>query len=151
MWTLIKTKEQYNAAMDRILELSELDLIENTPEFDEFELLSLLIEKYEEKKYPSNLINTDPIRIIKFYMEQNGLSNQDMVVYFGSPSKVSEVLNYKRKLNLKMIRKLHEGLHISIDLLTRDYLLKKVDFHEKININKLFFNESTLGFNIKVA
>jgi len=103
MWTLIKDKTQYNAAMDRIIELADSELVENTPEFEEFELLSLLIKHYEDKKYPK--VKTDPVRAIKFVMEQNNLSQKDMIKYLGSSSKVSEVLNYKRKLTLSMIRK----------------------------------------------
>ncbi|HDR1206309.1 TPA: hypothetical protein QB268_002142, partial [Pasteurella multocida] len=119
MWTLIKDKAQYNAAMDRIIELADSELVEGTPEFDEFELLSLLIKHYEDKKYPT--VETDPIRVIKFFMEQNNLMQNDMVPYFGSVSKVSEVLNYKRPLNLKMIRKLHHGLGIPLPLIFDEY------------------------------
>ncbi len=119
MWTLIKDKAQYNAAMDRIIELADSELVENTPEFDEFELLSLLIKHYEDKKYP--VVETDPIRVIKFFMEQNNLMQNDMTPYFGSISKVSEILNYKRPLNLKMIRKLHHGLGIPLSLIFDEY------------------------------
>lgn len=121
MWTLIKDKAQYNAAMDRIIELADSDLVENTPEFEEFELLSLLIKHYEDKKYPTP--KTDPVRVIKFVMDQNNLKNKDMVPYLGSLSKVSEILNYKRPLTLKMIRALHNGLGIPHELLIDEYPL----------------------------
>lgn len=121
MWTLIKDKAQYNAAMDRIIELADSDLVENTPEFEEFELLSLLIKHYEDKKYPTS--KTDPVRAIKFVMDQNNLKNKDMVPYLGSLSKVSEILNYKRPLTLKMIRALHNGLGIPSELLIDEYPL----------------------------
>ncbi len=121
MWTLIKDKTQYNAAMDRIIELADSDLVENTPEFEEFELLSLLIKHYEDKKYPTP--KTDPVRAIKFVMEQNNLKNKDMKPYLGSLSKVSEILNYKRPLTLKMIRALHNGLGIPYELLIDEYPL----------------------------
>lgn len=119
MWKIIKDKTQYNAAMDRLIELAELDLEENTPESDEFELLSLLIQHYEEKKYPT--VKTDPVRAIKFVMEQNSLTNKDMIPYFGAASRVSEVLSYKRKLTLNMMRKLNKGLGIPLELLIDDY------------------------------
>lgn len=123
MWTLIKNKTQYNAAMERIMELVDLDLVENTPEFEEFELLSLLIKHYEDKKYPK--IKTDPIRAIKFVMEQNNLTNKDIAKYLGSASRASEILNYKRKLTLSMIRKLNKGLGIPLELLVEDYEVKQ--------------------------
>ncbi len=131
MWTLIKDKTQYNAAMDRIIELADSELVENTPEFEEFELLSLLIKHYEDKKYPK--VKTDPVRAIKFVMEQNNLSQKDMIKYLGSSSKVSEVLNYKRKLTLSMIRKLSDELKIPAQLLIEDYSLKD----ECFSLNKL--------------
>ena len=121
MYTLIKDKAQYNAAMDRIIELANSDLMENTPEFDEFELLSLLIKEYENKKYPKT--KTDPIRALKFVMEQNNLKNKDMIPYLGSSSKVSEILNYKRPLTLNMIRELHNGLGIPYELIIDEYPL----------------------------
>ncbi|MGC6407584.1 helix-turn-helix domain-containing protein [Bisgaard Taxon 45] len=135
MWTLIKDKAQYNAAMDRIIELADSELVENTPEFDEFELLSLLIKHYEDKKYPP--VKTDPVRVIKFFMDQNNLSNRDMVQYLGSYSRVSEILNYKRKLTLNMIRKLTGGLNIPSELLIPDYELLTTNYDIKPHYNIL--------------
>lgn len=61
--------------------------------------------------------------MIEFYMDQNDLRQRDMVEYLGSPSRVSEILNRKRKLTLKMMRKLHEGLGIPLEILVQDYNL----------------------------
>ena len=77
------------------------------------------IEKYEDKNYPISL--PSPIDAIKFRMDQMGLSQNDLVQYIGSKSKVSEVLNKKRKLSLKMIRSLYWGLGISLEILIQDY------------------------------
>lgn len=150
MWTLIKDKTQYNAAMERIIELADLDLVENTPEFDEFELLSLLIKHYEDQKYPK--VKTDPVRVIKFVMEQNNLTYKDMTAYLGSTSKVSEVLNYKRPLTLTMIRKLHHGLGIPSSLLIDEYPLELARIHPAIQAIKDIFNPTpNYQFNIKIG
>ena len=86
-----------------------------TPEADEIEVLSILIEKYEEKHFPIG--PSDPIEAIKFRMEQQGLTPRDLEAYIGSSGRVSEVLNRKRKLSLRMIRNLHEGLQIPYETL----------------------------------
>ena len=86
-----------------------------TPEFDELEILSTLIEAYEDKHFP--IEPAGPIDAIKFRMEQQGLSQRDMEAYLGTSGRVSEVLNGKRSLSLRMIRKLHEGLHIPYESL----------------------------------
>ena len=112
---LIKTEADYEAALKRIEEL--FDCQPDTPEGDEFELLVKLVEIYEQEKYPID--SPDPVEAIKFRMEQEGLSNTDMIVYFGSKSRVSEVLNRKRGLSLSMIRKLSSGLDIPAAVLIR--------------------------------
>lgn len=86
-----------------------------TPEADEIEVLSILIEKYEDKHYPIG--PSDPIEAIKFHMEQQGLTPRDLEAYIGSSGRVSEVLNRKRKLSLRMIKSLHEGLRIPYESL----------------------------------
>lgn len=81
-----------------------------TPEADELEVLSILIEKYEDSHYP--VTPSDPIEAIKFRMEQMELTNKDLNPFIGHSGRVSEVLNRKRKLTITMIRKLHDGLKI---------------------------------------
>lgn len=80
----------------------------DTPEADEMEVLVTLIEAYENKHYP--ITPPDPIEAIKFRMEQQNLSARDLEVYIGSSGRVSEVLNRKRPLSLRMIKRLHDGL-----------------------------------------
>lgn len=87
----------------------------NTPEYDEMEVLTALIEVYENKHYPIG--PASPIDAIKFRMEQQGLSPRDLEPYIGASGRVSEVLNGKRSLSLRMIRNLHEGLHIPYESL----------------------------------
>jgi len=110
---IIKTESEYNMALMRIEEI--FDAQPNTPKCDELELLSMLVEMYEEKEYKISL--PDPIEAIKFRMEQQNLSQKDLAPYIGSRSKVSEVLNRKRNLSLSMIRSLHEGLGIPAEVL----------------------------------
>ena len=109
----IKTEQDYNTALKRIDKLwgSKKD----TPSGDEFDLLVTLVESYEMKHYP--IAPPDPIDAIKFRMEQMGMTNTDMVKYMGSQSKVSEVLNRKRRLSLKMIKSLYKGLKIPAEVL----------------------------------
>jgi len=114
---ILKTEEDYNLALQRIEAI--FDAKPNTVEGDEFELLSLLIDKYEEEHYAIDLPH--PIEAIKFRMDQMGLKQKDLVVCFGDKSKVSDVLNLKRKLNLNYIRNLHQKLHIPLDALISDY------------------------------
>ena len=79
-----------------------------TPEADEMEVLVTLIEAYENKHYPIG--PPDPIEAIKFRMEQQGLTARDLEAYLGPSGRVSEVLNRKRPLSLRMIKSLHDGL-----------------------------------------
>ncbi|MFA5082880.1 MAG: transcriptional regulator [Hydrogenophilaceae bacterium] len=88
---------------------------EGTPEADEMEILVTLIEAYENKHYPIG--PADPIEAIKFRMEQQGLTARDLEPYIGPSGRVSEVLNRKRPLSLRMIKRLHDGLHIPYESL----------------------------------
>lgn len=110
---VIKSDADYQSA------LAYLDTLMNaapgSPEEEELELFSILIEKYEHEHFPISL--PDPIEAIKFCMEQKGLTRKDLVPYIGSQSKVSEVLNGKRPLSLSMMRALHAGLGIPAEVL----------------------------------
>ena len=109
----IKTEQDYNTAIRRIEELWGAK--KDSPEGDELDLLVTLVESYEMKHYP--IAPPDPIDAIKFRMEQMGLTKADMVEYFGSQSRVSEILNKKRSLTLGMIKSLYKGLKIPADIL----------------------------------
>jgi HTH-type transcriptional regulator / antitoxin HigA len=91
----------------------------NSAEGDELEILAILIDKYEEEVDPVGF--PDPIEAIKFRMKQQGLRQQDLVEVIGYKTRVSEILNKKRKLTLDMIRKLHDSLRIPTDVLVKDY------------------------------
>jgi HTH-type transcriptional regulator/antitoxin HigA len=114
---LIKTKKEYQQAMERLEML--FDAKKGTEEGDELEVLSILIEKYENEHFPIDL--PDPIEAIKFRMEQLGYNQGDLAKVVGLKSRASEILNKKRKLSLDMIRELHKKLHIPTDVLIQPY------------------------------
>jgi HTH-type transcriptional regulator/antitoxin HigA len=113
---LIKNEDDYNLALTRIEQL--MDSKPGSPEFDELELLSTLVEIYEDEHFPIDM--PDPVSAIKFRMEQLELNQQGLVPFIGSRSKVSEVLNRKRPLTLAMMRSLHKGLGIPSDVLLQE-------------------------------
>lgn len=110
---LIKTEEEYQNALEFVSAL--MDASPGSKEEEELELVAALIEKYEEEHFPVSL--PDPVEAITFRMEQQGLTQRDLIPYIGSQSKVSEILNHKRPLSLSMIRNLHEGLEIPAEVL----------------------------------
>jgi HTH-type transcriptional regulator / antitoxin HigA len=116
-YKVIKTEADYQNALHRLEVI--FDAKKNTKEGDELELLSLLIDLYEKDHFPIDL--PDPIEAIKFRMEQMNYKQKDLVELMGVKSRVSEVLNRKRKLTLDMIRRLSQTLNISTDLLIKEY------------------------------
>jgi HTH-type transcriptional regulator / antitoxin HigA len=102
-------------ALSRIDKL--MDAAPGTPEMDELELLTALVEMYEGRHYP--IASPDPVEAIRFRMDQLGLTQKDMAPYFGTKSKVSEVLNGKRPLSLAMMRSLNKNLEIPAEVLLR--------------------------------
>lgn len=114
---LIKTKKDYQVAINRLEVI--FDAKPNSKEGDELEVLSLLIENYENEYYPIDF--PDPIEAIKFRMEQLGYNQSDLASIIGLKSRVSEILNKKRKLTLDMIRSLHESLNIPTHVLVQQY------------------------------
>lgn len=113
----IKNAKQYKAALARLEKV--FDATPGTKEGDESEMLVILIEDYEQKHYPVG--PPDPIEAIKFYMEQKGYTLKDLEQALGYKSRVSEILSRKRKLNLSMIRSLHEKWKIPLECLVKDY------------------------------
>ena len=113
----IKTEKDYSSTLSQIERL--MDAKPNTPQMDELEVLTTLVEAYEEQHY--KIEAPDPIEAIKFRMEQEGLKQKDLITIVGSKSRVSEILNRKRKLTIEMIRNLHKQLHIPIESLFLDY------------------------------
>ena len=116
----IKTESDYEAALAEIERLMGAEL--NTPEGDKLDVLTTLVETYEEKLYPIN--PPDPIEAIIHEMESQGLTRKDLERYLGNRARVSEILNRKRSLSLQMIRNLQEGLGISAEILINPYPLQ---------------------------
>jgi HTH-type transcriptional regulator/antitoxin HigA len=88
---------------------------EQTPEADERDVLVTLVEAYENKHYDFG--PADPVEAIKFRMEQQGLTARDLEPFIGPSGRVSEVLNRKRGLSLRMVKRLHAGLKIPYESL----------------------------------
>jgi HTH-type transcriptional regulator/antitoxin HigA len=115
----IKSKKEYQAALRRLDEI--FDAPANTNEGDEAELLTLVIDVYENENFPIEA--PDPIEAIKIRMEEMGLKQTDLIGIIGEKGKVSEVLNRRRKLNLNMIRRINKRLHIPPSVLIQEYKL----------------------------
>jgi len=113
----IRTQADYKAALKKISSLLEAPV--GSKENEMLELLSVLVEAYEEEHHPVD--PPDPIEAIKFRMEQMGLTRRDLEPYLGSRARVSEVLNRKRPLSVEMIRRLNAGLGIPAEILIRPY------------------------------
>ena len=118
---VIKSKTEYEEACQRIYELinaSHDPILPGSNEADEMEVLSILIEKYEREQY--RLKAPDPVEAIKFRMEQMSLRQRDIAPLFGGKTRVSEVLNKKRPLSMKMIILLNRYLGIPLESLLTD-------------------------------
>ena len=115
----IKTEADYQAALNRLDVIFDAKI--GTKESDEADILGLLIDDYENIHYPIEA--PDPIEAIKIRMKELHLKQVDLVPEIGGKSRVSEVLNGKRKLTIDMVRKLTEKLSLSAGLLIKDYQL----------------------------
>jgi HTH-type transcriptional regulator/antitoxin HigA len=109
----IKTKRDYEKALRRVEKL--MDAKAGTDGGDELDVLATLVEAYEARNFP--IEPADPVDAILFRMEQQGLTRKDLEPFLGSRHRVSEILNRRRGLSLEMIRRLHEGLNIPLEIL----------------------------------
>ncbi len=132
----IRTESDYEKALQEIDGLISTDPDPNTVEGERLELLSILIEDYEEKHYPVPLPD-DPVEVILYFMEKNGLTRKDLEAYLGSKARVSEVLNRKRSLSLTMIRHLSSGLGIPAD-----FLIPRINLGKKSSGSHVFTSPS---------
>lgn len=111
----IRSEEEYDAALQEVSHWFDHEPDAGTPESDRFEILLMLIEKYESEHYP--VLPPNPIEAIRFRMEQSGLTVKDMEPYIGRRNRVYEVLSGKRPLTLPMIRRLNKELGIPAESL----------------------------------
>src|SRR6266849_5132543 len=112
----IRSEADYKAALDRIDAV--MDAEPGTPEGEELDVLTDLVEHYEEKHVPMGF--PSPVAAIEFRLEQAGLTQRDLVPFIGSRAKVSEVLSGKRKITMPMARALHEHLGIPAEVLLQE-------------------------------
>lgn len=116
----IRNAEEHETALAEIYTLWNAE--PGTAEADQLDVLVLLVEDYEKQHFPID--PPDPIDLILFVMEANGLKQKDMLPYFGTRARASEILNRRRPLTLEMIRKLADGLKLPTDLLVKPYPLQ---------------------------
>jgi len=121
----IRNEEEHERALAEIYSLWEVD--PGTAEADRLDVLMLLVEDYEKRHYPIDA--PDPIDMILFVMDANGLKQKDLLPYFGTRARASEILNRRRPLTLEMIRKLSDGLKLPADLLVKPYALHPYPDH----------------------
>lgn len=117
----LRTGADYNAALAEIERL--WGARRGTTDGDRLDILATLVEAYEDEHYPMD--PPDPIEAIKFRAEQQGLTRKDLEAILGSRTRVAEVLNRRRGLSINMIRRLHEKLGISAEILIRPVRIKK--------------------------
>ncbi len=110
---LIKTEKEYRFALATVEKL--MDAKEGTREESLLNILSILIEKYEDEKYP--IPSPDPVSAIKFRLSQLGMTTKDLASFVGGKNRVSEILNKKRGLTIKMMKTLHNDLGVPAESL----------------------------------
>jgi HTH-type transcriptional regulator/antitoxin HigA len=115
----VKTKKDYEWALQRCYDLMQKNIKPNTQQADELEILSILVENYEQKHSP--VAPANPVEAIKFRLEQMGASETELTKILGVRSRKSEILSGKRKLSLTMIRELHDKLNIPAETLIAEY------------------------------
>ncbi len=115
----IKTETDYENALERIYQLMQKELKEDSKLADELELLSIIVEAYEKKHY--TIPSPHPVEAIKFRLEQSGIDEKELNKILGGRSRKSEILSGKRKLSLSMIRGLHKKLNIPAEALIGEY------------------------------
>jgi HTH-type transcriptional regulator / antitoxin HigA len=112
----LKTESDYQEALVRLEQI--FDALPDTPDGDELEILGILVDHYEESRFPVDF--PDPVEAIKFRMEQMGMQQTDLTKLIGSKSRASEILNHKRPLSISQIRTLHSRLQIPAEILLRE-------------------------------
>lgn len=112
---VIRNSRDHQLTLTRLKQLLSSRARKSARVRDEIQILSMLIERYEQARYPMELV--DPVDAIELEMKQRGITAKDLTPYLGPPSRISEVLNRKRSLSLTQIRKLDTGLGIPLQVL----------------------------------
>jgi HTH-type transcriptional regulator/antitoxin HigA len=118
MTGIIHSDEEHAEALSALDRLLDIEPQPSTPEADELQLLALVIEAYEKERWPIDL--PDAVDAIRFRMDQQGLTKRDLEPFIGGRARVAEVLSGKRALSVRMIRALHEGLDIPLEVLVQE-------------------------------
>ncbi len=138
---ILKTEQEYNEACEKVYSIinsSENAIEPDSPQGEELELLSLLVERYEQEHH--RIDAPDPIQAILFRMEQMNLKQKDIAPLFGGETRVSEVLHGKRNLTLKMITLLNRYLGIPLESLVsgnKDIKLEAENRDKLLNISSI--------------
>lgn len=119
--TPIKTEQDYQEALRQVERL--MDAQYGTSRGDKLDVLTTLIEAWEEKHYPIDF--PDPVDALTYWLENRGLERKDLEKCLGSRARVSEVLSRKRGLSLAMIQRLHRLLHIPAEVLITPIRVRK--------------------------
>ena len=109
----IRNDTDHEAALARIEELWGYE--PGTPEEDEFDVLTVLVSAYEDKRWP--VVPPDPVEAIKFHMDQNGFRQKDLAKVLGSESRASEIINRQRSLSMENVRAIYKAWHIPLESL----------------------------------
>ncbi|MDO1580615.1 helix-turn-helix domain-containing protein [Rhizobium oryzicola] len=117
----IRTQDDLDWALGEIEPYFDNPPPQNSPEADRFDILSDLIEAYENRMVDMPAV--DPIDVLQFYMQTTGRTQGDLAELLGSRSRASEVLRRKRALTLDMINRLRQEWHIPADSLVEPYAL----------------------------
>lgn len=117
----IKTESDYQNALQEIERL--FDARPNSPEYDRLDILTTLVEAYEQKYYPIEA--PDAISAILYYLESRGLSEQDLAVSIGSQQEAIAILNRHKPLTLDTIRRLNQDFNIPAEILIQPYSVEK--------------------------
>ena len=137
----IKSDADYQSALSEIETL--FDAEPNTPSGDRLEVLTTLVEAYEEQHY--SIPAPDPVEAVNYFMESRGLARKDLEPYIGSRARVSEVLSRKRPLTLRMIQRLHHELGIPAEVLLAPYSAHKTKARKRPTPNKRLHPTASQG------
>ena len=143
----VRNDADHAAAVARIERLMGAE--PGTPASDELDVLVTLVDAYEAKRFP--MATPEPIAVIQFQMEQQGLSRRDLEPMIGSRARVSEILTGKRALTLPMIRRLHSGLRIPLELLVGAEMAPETARRTAVRRKKAKAATASVGANRGIA
>lgn len=129
----IRNDQEYEQVLARIEQL--LSAGSDSTERDELDVLAVLCEAYERKRYA--ITDADPVDVLAFAFEQQQTTPADKARIFGGANRASEVMNRTRRLTLPMIQRAHDALRIPLDVLVRDYPVNGRYFETRLRKNRL--------------